>query len=46
MATDLAKLQGFQGTLNFDNSKVSLVDVEYGAATAANFRYAPGRRRV
>ncbi|MEZ4994095.1 MAG: T9SS type A sorting domain-containing protein [Saprospiraceae bacterium] len=36
-AADLAKLQGFQGTLNFDNSKVSLVDVEYGAATAANF---------
>jgi hypothetical protein len=36
-ANELAKLQGFQGTLTLDNSKVELVDVEYGVATAANF---------
>ncbi|PHN01113.1 T9SS type A sorting domain-containing protein, partial [Flavilitoribacter nigricans] len=36
-AAELAKLQGFQGTLTFDNSKVELVDLEYGAATANNF---------
>jgi hypothetical protein len=36
-ASELAKLQGFQGTLSFDAGKVELVDVEYGAATAANF---------
>ena len=36
-AAELAKLEGFQGTFSFDNSKVELVDVEYGVATAANF---------
>ncbi|PHN06876.1 T9SS type A sorting domain-containing protein, partial [Flavilitoribacter nigricans] len=36
-AAELAKLQGFQGTLTLDNNKVELVDLEYGAATAANF---------
>ena len=36
-AAELAKLQGFQGTLTFDNSKVELADLEYGVATANNF---------
>ena len=35
-AAELAKLQGFQGTLTLDNS-VELVDLEYGVAKATNF---------
>jgi hypothetical protein len=36
-AAEPAKLQGFQGTLTFDNQRVELLDIEYGVATAANF---------
>ncbi|MCA9324553.1 T9SS type A sorting domain-containing protein [Candidatus Saccharibacteria bacterium] len=36
-SAQLSKLQGFQGTLTLDNSKVELLDIEYGVATAANF---------
>ena len=36
-AAELSKLQGFQGTFTLDNGKVEVVDIEYGAATAANF---------
>lgn len=36
-ASQLAKLQGFQGTLTFDQTKVEVVDIRYGAATSANF---------
>jgi len=36
-ASDIADIQGFQGTLTFDASKVALVDIVAGVATADNF---------
>jgi hypothetical protein len=36
-AADLDKLQGYQFTLNFDKSALSLTDIEYGVATEENF---------
>lgn len=36
-AAELAKLQGFQGTLSFDPTALELVDLTYGVVTAANF---------
>lgn len=36
-AADLVQLQGFQGTLSFDRSRVELIDIEYGLAKAAHF---------
>jgi len=36
-ASDLANIQGFQGTLTFDANQVELVDIVSGVATADNF---------
>ncbi|MCB0652147.1 MAG: T9SS type A sorting domain-containing protein [Saprospiraceae bacterium] len=36
-AADLAKIQGYQFTLTFDNAALSLSDIEYGVATEENF---------
>jgi len=36
-AADLQNIQGYQFALNLDQSKVELVDIEYGVAKAENF---------
>ena len=36
-SSDLAKVQGYQLTLNFDAAALNLTDVEYGVATEENF---------
>jgi hypothetical protein len=36
-ATDLQDIQGYQFALNLDQSKVELLDIEYGVAKAENF---------